>query len=153
MSKHLKLIEEFQCPGCVVGSDTTCGKFEERDSSCVNHVAGTMLLGAGSFLLGMPKGFCKTGLAYDRSTGKLESANKANVAFYNADEHEVAGDFWNNCNVPVWAMEKDDHLFVRVFMPRINFSCTQVIDGGTIQMIRDKGFNPLDVREFYEEID
>jgi hypothetical protein len=29
----------------------------------------------------------------------------------------------------------------------------QVIEGGTIRMIRDKGFNPLDVSEFEEGFD
>lgn len=40
-SGYVALIEEFQCTGCVCGSDTSCGKFEivDKDSNCCNgHV-------------------------------------------------------------------------------------------------------------------
>ena len=153
MSNRLKMIEEFQCPGCVVGSNTKCGKFElDEDSRCGSHVAGTYMMPGGHIVLGMPKGFNKTAMYYDRANGKYESSSKANIHLYTKDEHAKAA-LWNNCNVPVWATEKDGYLFVRVYMPRINFAMVQVIEGGTMQMIREKGFNPLDVSEFEDEFD
>lgn len=62
--KMIKKIEEFQCPGCVNGSDSSCGEFNYDDSwkSCRNHLCGTM---SGSFnnviALGLLKGSIKQG--------------------------------------------------------------------------------------------
>lgn len=149
---HIQMVERFQCPGCIAGSDVKCGRFEWKDRHCNSHIAGTILLGCGNIVLGLPKGFNKTGFYLDRSTGKLESANKIELYLYDKTEQDQAA-FWNNCNVPVWAMERDGYLFIRVYMPRINHSMLQVIEGGTLQSIKDKGFNPLNVADFEDEID
>jgi hypothetical protein len=63
MSDVRVLIEEFICPGCVCGSDTNCGKFENgpTEGSCKEHVLGTFILGLGNFSLGLPKGFNRPG--------------------------------------------------------------------------------------------
>jgi hypothetical protein len=152
MNPRLKMIEQFQCPGCVSGSDTKCGKFVEEEGRCASHIAGTFMMPGGHIALGLPKGFNKTGMYYDSLTSKYDSTSKTNIHLYTKDQHELAA-FWNNCNIPVWALERDGFLFVRVYMPRVNFGMVQVVEGGTMQMIREKGFNPLDVSEFENEFD
>ena len=56
-------IEEYQCSGCVTGCDVSC--FEKDDfhqsAACGKHSPGTFVLGAGTFFLGMPKGFDRPG--------------------------------------------------------------------------------------------
>lgn len=146
------MIEEFQCVGCVGGSDTDCGRFVQAAASCKSHVAGTELLGVGAILLGMPKGFNKTGHHYD-ANGKFVSNYRVDIWFYPPGAAKEAIGVYNYLNVPVWAMEKDGNLFVRVFMPRVNASFTQVVAGGTINMIEDAGFNPFNVSEFEGDID
>lgn len=69
-----KLIENFQCPGCVRGSDITCGAFKlwkESGVSCRGHIPGTALSGVGYILLGMPKGFNRLGDWYNYNDPNL----------------------------------------------------------------------------------
>lgn len=60
-----QLVEKFQCPGCLLGHDRTCGEFKlytppgTRSSVCIGHVAGTMFFPGGAVYLGLPKGFNK----------------------------------------------------------------------------------------------
>lgn len=129
-----EMVEKFQCPGCVCGMDVTCGKFESEDDegpgsnySCKGHVAGTMIAGVGSFYLGLPKGFCRVGVL-DRRWPPSEKERNQNNNIRLFDKMPQ----YNKLNVPVWVMEKDDHLFVRCFMPRINYTTVDVIKGGKI---------------------
>lgn len=62
----VQLVEELQCTGCVIGSDTTCGRYRKGQyGQCASHAMGTMAIGAGLFALGFPKGFNRPGLVID----------------------------------------------------------------------------------------
>lgn len=139
----LVLIEKFQCPGCVSGSDTDCGSFRRNGTpgagiSCDAHVAGTTVFPGGTFYLGLPKGFCKV--------GPLAAGHTNNIRLWMPGTHPD----WDNCNVAVWAMEVDGFLFVRTFLPRLNLSYIDVIEGGERAVLAP---NALDVRTFIDEID
>ncbi len=140
MDKVRRLVEKFQCPGCVVGSDTSCGSFavNERAAACLAHVAGTVGFPGGTFYLGLPKGFCKVGALPEGWTN--------NIRFWIADTAPE----WNTCNVAVWAMEQDGFLFVRTYMPRLNLGYIDVIEGGERARLCP---NALDVATFIDEID
>jgi hypothetical protein len=95
------MIEEFQCPGCVMGMDVTCGSLKLDDSegfSCKGHRAGTILNGSVRFNLGLPKGFSRVIYADDPFANEKEPSNIR----LHADSASVKFD---RLNVPVWAME------------------------------------------------
>ena len=146
----IEMVEEFVCPGCVAGSDTNCGSYEELKHSdaagCINHVVGTHLFGVGSFALGLPKGFNRAGLK-PNCKGSSDYLNQMWILCWTKDQ--IKEDHWNKFNVPVWAMEKDGYLFVRTLRPRINESCVEVVKDGTLDMFP----GAIDVGDFYEEID
>ena len=138
------MIEEFQCPGCVCGTDVTCGKMKLDQSGgvgsfyCSGHVAGTTAYPhVGSFFLGLPKGFCRQGPQVNDKGCKIrlwEKGFKPN---------------WDELNIPVWAMEKNGYLFVRTHMPRIVWTVIDVIEGGTLSLCP----SAVDVGKFIDEID
>lgn len=132
-----KMVEKFQCPGCVCGSNTHCGEYnyDKDERMCTSHVLGTHVGLGNRIALGLPKGFNKPSFNCQDMDIRL---------FKKGDSPK-----WNNLNVPVWAMEKDGYLFVRTFAPRVNSSWVDVINGGTIQMTP----NAINVSEFIEEID
>ena len=110
MKDKFKLaIEEYQCSGCVAGSDIEC--FESNNTGgigCGKHHAGTIITGIGNIFLGMPTGFNRLG-----ENRKL----KPNV-YENFESSEWEYDMWN---IPVWKhLSKDGHTFVRGIMPRRN---------------------------------
>jgi hypothetical protein len=138
------LIKEFQCPGCVCGINPgECEKFEflELDGHvrCEGHVAGTRLMGVRSSLMciGLPKGFNRVAGHKDKSEPHMRMFPKG-----------VVPD-WNKFNVATWAMEKDGFLFVRTFMPRVDITVVDVVEGGTMDMVP----GAVDVGEFVDEID
>jgi hypothetical protein len=109
-AKFRKAIEEYQCPGCVVGGDISC--FESNDTGgvgCGKHVAGTVVFPVvGSIFLGMPKGFNRLG-----EFTKL----KPNI-YATFESSDWKYDMWN---IPVWKyLSKEGHTFVRGIMPRRN---------------------------------
>jgi hypothetical protein len=139
-----EMISEFQCSGCVCGGPTTddCDVFEIQDEGnffCTRHVPGTrvMPLRSGLLCLGLPKGFNR--LSHQR--GNSETAIRLH--------QDPPVSLWDNCNVPVWAMEKDGFLFVRTMAPRIDLCWIDVVEGGTIDMVP----GALDVGTFIDEID
>ena len=135
------LVEQFQCPGCVCGSDTKCGRYQydPRELRCVSHVLGIHLGLGNRVALGLPKGFNKPGWEGG------ETRNKMDIRLFPKGETPK----WDNLNVPVWAMEQDGFLFVRTLAPRINFSWVDVIEGGTLSMTP----NAINVGDFIGEID
>jgi hypothetical protein len=139
----IELVEEFQCPGCVAGSDTTCGVYDDAEYGCTAHVPGTTIMGSGGFItiaLGLPKGFNRLPEFGSRhNQGELVRV------------HETAPvDFWNALNVPVWALEQNNVLFVRTYAPRVNRLWVDVIPGGKRSELCPQA---IDVGEFYEDID
>ena len=120
------MIERFQCPGCVHGSDTNCPLFtlEERGDGrrCSAHVLGTSIGLQNKFALGMPKGFNKPRIKPDRAA--LESTMR--IWFYPKGSDP---DVFDWLNVPVWVLEDDGFLFIRLYSPRIDDSCVLVLEG------------------------
>lgn len=149
-----EMVEKFQCPGCVAGSDTQCGSYEIADTgtggfNCSSHVVGTSIVGIGQILLGMPKGFNRVGL-------RLDALNPHK--FYIRLHPQDAQIMWNKFNIPMWAMEHEGHLFVRTYSPRINLAYIDVFQGWTLADIQahcEPGFTPsvVNVGEFIDEID
>lgn len=142
------MVEEFQCPGCVCGGDTKCGRFEKSESpgygaTCAGHVLGTSIMGVGHIALGMPKGFNQSARGSSHAVG---TPNKMEIRLYPKGTERPT---WNNLNIPVWAMEKDGFLFVRTYSPRIDRGRVDVIEGGKLSECPQA----LDVSKFYDDFD
>ena len=135
----VQMTEEFQCPGCVCGMNTSCGQYEVHHErrSCANHVLGTRCSGVGAFALGLPKGFNRPG----------SDTNQMIINFASSDEDRC----YDYLNIPVWALEQDNFLFVRKVMPRLGQVITEVIKDGKAQDLPD--IRTHDVAEFIDEID
>lgn len=143
--KLVAMVEQFQCPGCVAGCDTQCGKFKpnkEYGFTCQGHVVGTSMTGAGHIALGLPTGFNRTGLDPSHPIG---TSNTMNVRMWVQGTHP----HWDHFNVPVWALEREGYLFVRTLMPRRNWSFVDVVEGGTLALVPQA----IDVSKFYNDMD
>jgi hypothetical protein len=135
------MIEKFMCPGCVCGSSTSDGCFKEENFSlaCGAHVAGTNIYPlVGNINLGLPNGFNRNG-PIDKT--KLHSI----IRLYET----LPSNHYDKFNVPVWAMEYEGYLLVRVYLPRTNMTFVDVIMGARIT---DMPLSTMNVSEFYEEI-
>jgi len=149
-----EMIAEFQCPGCVCGiNPDQCGSYKpdvvpigkQTGHLCSAHVVGTSFMSAQGMMhiaLGLPKGFNRPGPRDDR----MGTRNQMVIRLWTKDQHP---EIWNDCNVPVWALEKDGFLFVRTYMPRNNDTALDVIEGGTLALVP----RALDVGKFWDEID
>lgn len=127
-------IEEYQCPGCVCGSDTEC--YEKGDNlECKKHVAGTMAMPhIGKFLLGMPTGFCRTGNIEEFKVYIFENLSK--------------GWGFDKFNVPVWKhLDKNGNTLVRGISPRINAPFLHVVLGDCMDDIDCLEINQSDIDE------
>lgn len=145
------LVEEHQCPGCVLGGDTGCGSYKvvtfEEGAACGAHVAGTSVRPGWTFYLGMPKGFNQVGplnkFVTDHGRGYYP------IIFYPSDDKPT---FDRRFYIPIWAMESVGKLgrllFVRVLEPRISRSSIVVVEGGTLADAPGAD----DVSKFIEEI-
>jgi hypothetical protein len=144
------MVEEFQCPGCLRGSDTSCGAYKPSDQyghRCEAHVCGTYIMGTGSIALGLPKGFNRPGRVTDPSDtkhGGWQTLSAMLIRLWPKDHPE-----WDKMNVAVWAMVKEGFLFVRTWMPRTNYNAVDVVQGGTLDMVPQA----INVGEFADEID
>lgn len=138
------MVEKFQCPGCVAGSNTQCGiyKYDPDEMKCVSHVLGTQVGLGNHVAIGLPRGFNKPGWSRDRHITR----NTIDVRLWTAGTKPD----WNHLNVAVWALEKDGFLFVRTFAPRVNMSWVDVIEGGTFEMVPH---GTISVAEFINDID
>lgn len=139
----LKMIDEFQCPGCLHGINTSdCSQFKlmSDPSGCTNHRPATFMSGAGKLALGLPKGFNRCGPIDFSLPG---------VTFIRLYEKIEDHHGWDKFNIAVWAMEKDGYLFVRTYLPRTNRTYVDVIKGGTL----DKCPGAINVGEFSDDID
>lgn len=122
MDEKIKnVIEEYQCPGCVCGSNITC--YEKGDSlECKKHVAGTTISHIGQIFLGLPKGFNRLGFA-DRTTISI---------------FESLEDGWgyDHFNIPVWKhLDKLGNTLVRGICPRINMPWVHIFIGDWTSII------------------
>jgi hypothetical protein len=141
-----KMIEEFQCPGCICGSDILDGCYEPDDESfhCKKHTAGTMIVGRGCINLGMPKGFNRLSIRHTYNNIRL---------FEKYEDHPG----YDHLNVPVWAMQKTENemdiLFVRCYLPRVDCQFVDVILNGKLEDVQGTFPNVIDVSTFIDEID
>lgn len=139
---------KFQCPGCLLGDNPdSCDVYEVdstpgyKNTGCKNHTLGTQV-GPYRFALGLPVGFNRPGFNDNESHRR-----RVLMRFWQVGEQPK----WNKLNIAVWALEKDDFLFVRTYMPRIDVSVVDVIHKGKMSILSDQ--NVLDVAEFQDEID
>lgn len=155
---QLEMVKEFQCPGCINGSDPeTCPKYElgvdDKGGNpyffaCKNWRPSTFMGGVGRLCLGLPKGFLRTGM--------VEFHDKP-FTYLRLYENPTTMPEYDRFNIPVWAMEKDGHLFVRCFSPRNCWIFVDVIKDGKLEHASYKEgeltYKAINVGEFYDEID
>jgi len=155
----VEMVEKFQCPGCMSGPDPeNCPNFEldsklpigdNKMNCCVGHYPGTRMSGVGQINLGLPKGFNRVG--YNQQVG--QDRPQELIRLFPSPEKSGSlghGVCYDKLNVAVWAMEQDNYLFVRCYMPRTNRTFVDVIKGGKKEDICP---DAIDVGEFYDEID
>lgn len=142
-----QMVKEFQCPGCMNGSDPAdCEAVRPDDfgEGCGAHFAATYLGLPGpatKVALGMPKGFDKVGVI---PTTK-DAGTSTNVRLWTG----LPKDLWNRLNVPVWAMEYEGHLIVRTFLPRVGRHYVDVVRGASLS----DAPGAIDVSDFLDQID
>lgn len=149
MTKKMTTIEKaiynFQCAGCVCGSSPkTCDKFqlsshENNEGHCANHVPGTLMYPGGRMILGMPTGF-----------DKIRGADQKE--FINIYEKGSIPEF-DFLNLPVWAMEHEGNLFVKVVCARILSIFTYIILGGKMDDLGEYKDKVVDVKTVLDKID
>ena len=102
-------IREYQCVGCMDGPGLTCFKPDKNGGvGCGEHFGGTYVSGIGKIILGLPAGFCRTGLFE-----KLRP-----VIFEKFDDCDW---YDTKFNIPVWKhLNKEGHTLVRGLSPRVN---------------------------------
>jgi hypothetical protein len=156
---QLRMIKEFQCAGCVCGSDPKdCGAFKlavVEDTfwhgamfHCDGHIPGTNVLGvrSGLLYLGLPTGFNRVGMRFMHGCNAPgEEPGASRVRLFLTPSYPT----WDALNVAVWAMRQDGHLFVRTYMPRINCAYVDVVEGGDLKHCP----NAIDVSKLVEEMD
>lgn len=158
MSKlQLEMIDNFQCPGCIHGTDTSdCEQyklFEDSNGSakmfhCKNWRPSTFFSNVGRIALGLPKGFTRTGM--------VEFGDKP-FTYLRLYENPETATKYDRFNIPVWAMEREGYLFVRCYCPRNNWLFVDVIKDGKLEQASFKDGNfehkAIDVGQFFDEID
>lgn len=125
--------EKYQCPGCVNGSDSSCGKHKRSlaHDGCDANYPGTMEAGVGSMFLGLPRGFNRLGVYPDMK-----------IEIYKSDLH--IADIFDKFQVPVWKTKYQGDTLVRGLRPRKNEPFLVVIQG-------QSKFDTIKCREITEE--
>lgn len=141
-----KAIKEFQCCGCVSGSSPkTCDQFkltssESGEGHCENHCPGTMMFPGGRMLLGMPVGF-----------NKLRGVEQKQFVYIFEKETPIQG--YCPLNMPLWAMEHEGNLLVKVASPRILAFRIEVYLGKTMKDLGEWESKVVNVSEIQDQID
>ncbi len=112
-----KLVEKYQCPGCVCGSDISCYENKYSGQECSKHVSGTMVSGIGKLFLGMPKGFNRKGTEV--------------TTIYIYEQFKSYDKF----NIPVWKHFDGENTIVRGLSPRIDIPFIDILKGDHISTI------------------
>lgn len=159
----IEMIEEFICPGCVNGSDTKCGKYESEIvnvqtggvniysewGSCENHCLGTIIHGVGNIALGLPKGFNKSSMC----PIKERTHSKMGIRTWTEDAiNFLNDDMWDNLNLPVWYLHKNNILFVRTYSPRIDRGYVDVAETPLLPHGLEL-YGAKNIEPFYDNID
>lgn len=142
---QLAMVDEFQCPGCIHGTDPeTCSQFELHKEEgffvCKNWRPSTFMGGVGRIALGLPRGFNRTGM--------VEFSDKPFVYMRLYEKPEDMPSY-DKFNIAVWAMEKDGYLYVRCYSPRSNWLFVDVVKNGKLEHAP----GAINVDEFFDEID
>lgn len=123
--KIKEAIQRYQCPGCINGFDTNCGKYVKYDwsESCGKHHPATSIGLSIKIFLGMPKGFNRTGVG-------MGDENRLHLDIF--ESWEKLGEMWgayDKFNIPVWKHlnKREGHTFVRGLSPRNNTPFLHVI--------------------------
>jgi hypothetical protein len=136
----IEAVETYQCPGCMNGSGVSdCDKHAMDGTGCSSHYPGTMLLGAGTLALGLPKGFHRFG-----------PSRTEPIEIFTGWDHleEAAPNLTTIFSVPVWKhLDEHGNTIVRWFSPRTNCGWSNVILGNVL----DKMPNALEITQ--EQID
>jgi len=99
-------VEEYQCSGCISGSNTTCYEKSDYGTGCGSHSAGTFISNIGKVFLGLPKGFNRVGKAADTKIRIFETYDNSTYDMF---------------NIPTWKyLNNSGHTIVRGIMPRRN---------------------------------
>jgi hypothetical protein len=147
MDEQEKMINDFQCPGCVSGiSPEECDTYSFQDTGwgfrCSGHCPGTIMSPGGVINLGLPQGFNKVSPPTEyRKTNIRLSLGELNS--------------YDHLNIPVWAYDRNGYLFVRVVSPRIDQNYVDIVKGRTIDDLRKvypKG-HIYNVADFIDDID
>ena len=105
------LVRNFQCAGCIHGSDTGCGRYEKSEShaGCGNHHPSTFTT-HGKILLGAPVGFNRLNqIAGERTITQVEI------------QIVSPRDYFDKFNVAVWKTRFEGAVLVRGLRPRTSF--------------------------------
>lgn len=125
-SKIKKAIEEYQCSGCVRGSEISeCFRKVDCNEACGHHSAGTMSNREGRLLLGMPTGFRRIGTSVEFLVSIFP------------DFKSLKSDWkYDKYNIPCWKhLDEHGNTLVRGLSPRINRPFLHVILGNNINEI------------------
>lgn len=118
-----KAVENYQCPGCVWGSDISCYEYcSEKGVECQKHAAGTTISPIGRVFLGMPKGFNRLGVC-----------DETEISIFEKFE-----DSWgyDKFNVPVWKyLDDNGNTLVRGLCPRVNYPFIHIFIGNVLSKI------------------
>jgi hypothetical protein len=130
-----KAIEEYQCSGCITGSNTECFESCDTGCGCGKHYAGTIVMPyVGKIFLGLPKGFNRLG----------EFKDMHPYIFQNIKEY---GEY-NKFNVPVWKhLDKNGNTIVRGLQPRLNTPFIHIILGNHLTEIDCFMITDMDLKE------
>lgn len=121
-------IKEYQCPGCVCGSDLECGSYKNADTGqgCGGHVAGTMIGGLGTIFLGLFTGF-----------NRLGPDNRMLLTIFETQAQQEKIFSYDMFNIPTWKYRNEEgHIFIRGLSPRINRPFLHVILKGNFESIK-----------------
>lgn len=153
MNNARSMVETFQCPGCIHGDDTRCGKFRLHElGTATSHVDGERLIGGfrcGSheaesgingrrINIGLPVPFAR--VQY-REGAQEEVKTNIRMHLYPVNY----GTYWDVFNVPVWAMEMSGVLFVRTYSPRIDQTHVDIITGGSMEWLQKSYPTAVDI--------
>ena len=129
----INAVEEYQCPGCVCGSDITC--YEKSDNlACEKHCVGTLISGVGKIFLGMPKGFNRLGFM-----------DKTKIYIF---EKLTDGWGYDKFNIPVWKyLNEHNNTVVRGICPRTNYAWIHIFLENCIDKIECLEITKNDIDE------
>lgn len=133
----MNAVEEYQCCGCVNGPYPDCFVKDDVGIGCRKHYSGTSIgfPGVNKIFLGLPKGFNKLGMQKDLRPRIFETQE---------EQEKIWG--YDKFNIPIWKHKnKEGHILVRGYMPRINEGFIHIILKGDFKKIKAKEITKKDM--------